>query len=75
MTEKKETEGQAQTQFPVKRTVVKGDHLIGLIEEVYGSRDARLVALVKQHNPEIKDSNKIRVGETLIFPAEGTLDR
>ena len=58
----------SKASFPIVRTVKKGDNLFKLTKKVYGYADDKLVAMVKQNNPWIKDSNKILVGEEIIFP-------
>jgi general secretion pathway protein A len=58
----------SKASFPIVRTVKKGDNLFKLTKKVYGHTDDKLVAMVKQNNPWIKDSNKILVGEEIIFP-------
>jgi general secretion pathway protein A len=55
------------------RVVGPGDTLSGLIREVYHTSpksppDPSLVELVKQHNPDIIDSNVITLGSTIRFP-------
>jgi len=56
-------------QEPVTRVVKPGDRLLDLVEAVYGVRDERLVQLVQRHNSQLKNSNLIRVGDRLVFPA------
>jgi general secretion pathway protein A len=56
-------------QEPVTRVVKPGDRLLNLVEAVYGVRDERLVQLVQRHNSQLKNSNLIRVGDRLVFPA------
>jgi general secretion pathway protein A len=53
---------------PVSRVVKPGDRLIDLVETVYGGRDERLVQWVQRHNPQIKNSHRIHVGDRLVFP-------
>jgi nucleoid-associated protein YgaU len=50
------------------RTVKRGDNLFRMTEKVYGHVNDRLVAMVKQNNPRIKDVDHILVGEEIIFP-------
>ena len=58
----------SKTSSPVISTVKKGDTLYKLTREAYGYADDKLVALVKQNNPWIKDINNIPVGGEIIFP-------
>jgi general secretion pathway protein A len=53
---------------PVTRVVKTGDRLTDLVEEVYGVRDEHLVQWVQRHNPLLKNSNLIRIGDRLVFP-------
>ena len=51
----------------------QGDNLIRLIEDVYDVHDKKLIinkviAVVKQSNPKIKDMNNLPVGSKIIFP-------
>jgi general secretion pathway protein A len=50
------------------RIIKSGDRLLDLIEDVYGMRDPRLVHWVKQYNPQIKNVDILRVGQSIIFP-------
>jgi general secretion pathway protein A len=54
---------------PVTRVVKAGDSLAKLVEDVYGERDPRLIALVKQQNCGIKDIDRIEVGDKITFPS------
>jgi len=62
--EKKET-------FPIIRTVRKGDNLFRLVREIYSYNDEKLINLVMQNNSGITSSDKILVGDEIIFPAMG----
>lgn len=50
------------------RVVKRGDWLIKLVREVYGSSNDDLVNLVKQHNPQIRNSDILQPGDTIVFP-------
>jgi general secretion pathway protein A len=58
----------SKTSSSMIRTVKKGDTLYKLTRIVYGYADDKLVALVRQNNPWIKDMNNLAVGEEIIFP-------
>lgn len=49
-------------------TVRRGDTLVQLAVDVYGRADTATLELIKSHNPEILDVNKISVGQELKFP-------
>ena len=49
-------------------TVRRGDTLMQLAVDVYGRADTATLELIKSHNPEILDVNKISVGQELKFP-------
>ncbi|MBI5583057.1 MAG: AAA family ATPase [Deltaproteobacteria bacterium] len=54
--------------FPQTRTVRQGQNLYRMILEVYGTSNPELWALVRQHNPRIKEDLKILVGQKIVFP-------
>jgi len=51
------------------RVIARGDTLAGLIKEVYGRVDSKLIKLVKRANPEISNENLIVEGGRIVFPA------
>lgn len=53
----------------VIRSVRKGDSLLKLVREIYGRSDENLVTLVMENNPGITTSDKLRVGDEIVFPA------
>jgi general secretion pathway protein A len=57
-----------QTDLPKKKTVVRGDTLTKLANEVYGKSDNEVLGLVRDKNPQIADPNLIQTGSTIIFP-------
>jgi general secretion pathway protein A len=58
----------AITPSPIIRIVKKGDNLFRLTVKVYGYADDKLVERVRMTNPRIKDSDKILVGDEIVFP-------
>jgi type II secretory pathway predicted ATPase ExeA len=46
----------------------KGDTLSDLAKKVYGAAGDDEIALLKRHNPEIKDIDRIEVGQKISFP-------
>ncbi|MEI9476848.1 MAG: AAA family ATPase [Deltaproteobacteria bacterium] len=58
----------AITPSPTIRIVKKGDNLFRLTVKVYGYADDKLVERVRRTNPRIKDSDKILVGDEIVFP-------
>jgi general secretion pathway protein A len=52
----------------VEKTVVRGDTLTKLANEVYGKSDGEVLGLIRDKNPQIADPNFIHVGSTIIFP-------
>lgn len=50
------------------RTIKKGDTLNRLITDKYGYVDDRLITLVRDRNPWIKNANKIYTGFELVLP-------
>jgi general secretion pathway protein A len=57
-----------QETLPMKKTVVHGDTLSKLANEVYGKSDSDVLGLVRGKNPQIADPNLIHEGSTIIFP-------
>jgi general secretion pathway protein A len=59
---------QPQTVFPVIKTARKGDFVSILAIEVYGFSNSAVIKIVKQHNPQIKNLNRISIGDKILFP-------
>jgi general secretion pathway protein A len=59
----------SKTSSPIIRTAKKGDNLFRLTKEVYGHASDRLIAMVQQNNPWIKDIDYLPVGMEIQFPA------
>jgi nucleoid-associated protein YgaU len=60
------------------RTVraAKGDTLLRIVAREYGQRDARLVALLVEANPQLKArGNRVRAGEELVIPEAAAAQR
>jgi cell division septation protein DedD len=52
-----------------RRVIVKrGDTLMQLAVDVYGRADTTTLELIRRHNPQIVDVNRISVGQELRFP-------
>jgi len=56
-------------------TVRRGDTLMQLAVDVYGRADTAILELIRRHNPEIVDVNKISVGQELRFPLLSVLHK
>ncbi len=54
--------------FPIIKTVHKGDYVSVLASEIYGFSNSRVIKILTEHNPQIKDLNKVKVGDRIIFP-------
>lgn len=54
------------------RIVAPGDTLAGLAFQVYGRVDRAILDLVKSHNPEIVNIDRIQVGQVIEFPPTET---
>ena len=50
------------------RTVIKGDSVSQILVAIYGYCTPELIRLFQEANPQIKDPNKITVGEQLQLP-------
>lgn len=53
----------------VRKIIKKGETLSELAREVYGTSGPQIIGLLKQHNPHIKDPDRIMVGDEVNFPA------
>lgn len=51
-----------------QRIIEKGDTLSKLIREKYGTYDSGLLGWIRQNNPQIRDPNRIMVGDEILFP-------
>ena len=52
-----------------KTVIVKqGDTLAQLATSVYGRANDRILRLIKEHNPDIKNVDRIDVGQKIVFP-------
>jgi hypothetical protein len=57
----------------IRRTIKKGDTLSHLAIEVYGYYGPEIIMILRQHNPSIKNPDKIMVGDEVLFPVvDGT---
>jgi hypothetical protein len=54
--------------LPLVRIMSKGDYISKLALEVYGYANEEILTLIKKHNPQIKDINRVEVGEKVLFP-------
>jgi general secretion pathway protein A len=54
--------------LPLVRIMSKGDYISKLALEIYGYANEEILALIKKHNPQIKDINRVEVGEKVLFP-------
>jgi hypothetical protein len=57
-----------QVTLPLVRIMSKGDYISKIALEVYGYANEEILALIKKHNPHIKDINRVEVGEKVLFP-------
>ena len=48
--------------------VQSGDTFSKLVEKVYGLALPEYVEWVQRHNPDIKDINRIEIGQKILFP-------
>jgi len=65
-----ETPALANYKKPWKTVIVKeGDTVAELAVNEYGRADEGVLDLIRKHNRDIKDINRIKVGQKLIFPA------
>ncbi len=55
--------------FPITVSVSPGEDVSSIIQEIYGFANKELLALIKDNNPEIKDLDKVAIGQRIILPA------
>lgn len=65
------TPAQAAAPKRTLRIVAPGDTLAGLTFQVYGRMDRALLEVIKTHNPEIVNVDRISVGQVIEFPPPG----
>jgi general secretion pathway protein A len=53
---------------PSRRTVQKGDTLSRIAEEIYGSKNDKIIKLIQENNPQINDPNLIKTGINIKLP-------
>jgi hypothetical protein len=58
-----------KVELPLRRVLNKGDYISRIALEVYGSASEEILALIQKHNPQIKDIDRVEVGEKVLFPA------
>lgn len=58
--------------FPVMKTMKEGDYVSKYAIEIYGYSNNTLIAWIHKHNQHIKDMARVKVGETIVFPALDT---
>ena len=58
--------------FPVMKTMKEGDYVSKYAIEIYGYSNHILIAWIHKHNQHIKDMARVKVGETIVFPALDT---
>ncbi|RJR35232.1 MAG: DUF2075 domain-containing protein [Desulfobacteraceae bacterium] len=63
-----ETSRLPRESFPKIKIVEDGDNLQTLAKEMYGFSNQRLIAWIKRKNPTIKNVNKLRAGDLILFP-------
>jgi general secretion pathway protein A len=54
--------------WPLVKVMQKGDYISRLAVEIYGSVNEAILEMIRKHNPQIKDLNKVEVGEKVLFP-------
>jgi type II secretory pathway predicted ATPase ExeA len=68
-TEDAESPPVPQKAEPPKSMVVKsGDTILGLALQVYGTANERILDLIRESNPGIKNIHRIDVGQQILFP-------
>ena len=75
--EPKETDStpRAEDKETWKTVIVKqGDSFSKLVASVYGRTNENNLKLVREHNPQIEDINRIKVGQKIIFPKAPFID-
>ena len=71
--EKLENLNSEEMETPWTTIIVKeGDTLTELVLNVYGRADEKVLQLIKKHNPELEDINRLDVGQKLVFPPLST---
>jgi hypothetical protein len=58
--------------FPITKTMKEGDYVSKYAMEIYGYSNNTLIVWLHKHNQHIKDMARVKVGETIVFPALDT---
>jgi hypothetical protein len=58
-----------KVRLPSIRILRRGDYISKLAVEIYGTASDEVLELIKKHNPQIKDINKVTEGEKVLFPS------
>jgi hypothetical protein len=58
--------------LPITKTMKEGDYVSKYAIEIYGYSNNTLIAWIHKHNQHIKDIARVKVGETIVFPALDT---
>jgi general secretion pathway protein A len=66
--ERAASERAASERAASERTVIKGENVSRVLVETYGYYDPDLMKLFKEANPQIKDVNRIMIGDQLKLP-------
>jgi hypothetical protein len=67
-----EASQQQEKVFPITKSMQEGDYVSKYAIEIYGYSNATLIAWIHKHNPHIKDIARVKVRETVVFPALDT---
>ena len=55
-------------------TVKEGETLMALAIKTYGQANEKIISLIQEYNPEIKDKDRISVGQQIVLPQMTTSD-
>lgn len=59
---------QPQIVFPIIKTVQQGDVVSKMAIAVYGFSNYDVIKLLKTHNPQIENLNRVTAGDRIVFP-------
>jgi general secretion pathway protein A len=59
----------------VSKVAIRGSSLSKMAQQVYGTSDAEIIKLIREHNPQITDPDIIVEGSTIVFPYLASYER
>jgi hypothetical protein len=59
----------------VSKVAIRGSSLSKMAQQIYGTSDAEIIKLIREHNPQITDPDIIVEGSTIVFPYPASYEK